>query len=209
MDESTHPLLDRADTSCMESREVARGEPRIEEPQRMQGEMRFEVSDDLVSGEHEARLLWNVLGILNLKAFSAQSDSVEGKAGRSLKSPRMLLTLWVYGIARGIGSAREIARLTKSEDAFRWIVGNVEVSHHKLSQFRVGHGEALNTLMTDVLASLMDKGLLSLDLVSQDGTRTRAAASAPSFRSYGSLLECRAQGSAHKLTLPNVTVNLV
>jgi transposase len=98
--------------------------------------------------------LWKVLGTLDLTAFSQQSGSIEGKAGRSLKSPRMLLTLWLYAIFMGVGSAREIARLTRSDVAYRWIVGDVEVSHHKLSQFRVCHGEALDTLMTNVSASL-------------------------------------------------------
>jgi hypothetical protein len=109
----------------------------------------------------------------------------------------MLLTLWLYAISRGVGSAREIARRIRSDLAFRWIVGDVEVGHHKLSEFRVGYGDALNTLMTDVLASLMEKGLLSLDLVAQDGTRTRAAASAPSFTTHGSLVQCREQAALH------------
>lgn len=52
-------------------------------------------------------------------------------------------------------------------------------------------------MMTNVLATLMSKGLLSLSLVAQDGTRTRAAATAPSFRSYGSLVECREQAELH------------
>jgi hypothetical protein len=43
----------------------------------------------------------------------------------------------------------------------------------------------------------MHKGLRSLDLVTQDGTRTRASASAPSFRSFGSLLQCREQAAPH------------
>lgn len=197
MDDSSLPLFDAAETSSLPGRDAGAGKPRIEEPQRMQGEMRFEVPDDAVSEVHEARTLWNLLGTLDLTAFGAKSASVEGKAGRSLKSPRMLLTLWLYAIARGVGSAREIARLTKSDLVYRWIVGDVDVSHHKLSQFRVGHGEALNMLMTNVLASLMEKGLLSLDLVAQDGTRTRAAATAPSFRTYGSLLQCREQAALH------------
>jgi transposase len=197
MDNSTASLFNSAEMMSSSPRPTAPGKPRIEEPQRVQGEMRFEIPDDAVPEGHQARVLWNVLGTLDLTAFGAKSASVEGKAGRSLKSPRMLLTLWLYAIARGIGSAREIARLTKSDVAYRWIVGDVEVSHHKLSQFRVGNGEALNTLMTDVLASLMEKGLLSLDLVAQDGTRTRAAASAPSFRTYGSLLHCREQAALH------------
>lgn len=51
--------------------------------------------------------------------------------------------------------------------------------------------------MTDVLATLMTQGLLSLAVVAQDGTRTRAAATAPSFRTYGSLLQCREQAKLH------------
>ena len=81
--------------------------------------------------------------------------------------------------------------MTTTDVGYRWIVGDLKLTHHKLSDFRVAHGQALNELMTDLLASLMEKGLLSLDLVAQDGTRTRAAATAPSFRTYGSLLECR------------------
>jgi transposase len=197
MDDSTVPLFDAADIKSEPPRGVVPGKPRIEEPQRVQGEMRFEVPEDAIPGDHPARVLWTVLGTLSLAGFASGSGSVEGKAGRTLKSPRMLLTLWLYAITRGVGSAREIARLTRTDVAYRWIVGDVEVGHHKLSQFRVGHGEALNTLMTDVLASLMEKGLLSLDLVAQDGTRTRAAASAPSFRTYGSLAQCREQAALH------------
>ncbi len=171
--------------------------PRILEPQRVQGEFRFEIPDDAVAVDHPARVLWRVLGTLDLCGFSIACQSVDGKAGRSLLSPRMLLTLWTYGISVGIGSAREIARLTMTDSAFRWIVGDLKVSHHKLSNFRVGHGTALDTLMTDVLGSLMEKGLISLDLVAQDGTRTRAAATAPSFRRHASLLECREQAALH------------
>ena len=171
--------------------------PRVVEPERSQGEMRLEIPDLLVSASHPARLLWNVLGTVDLSAFEEKCGSVEGKAGRSLLSPRMLLTLWFYAISKAIGSAREIARLTLTDSAYRWIVGDLKVSHHKLSEFRVGYGEALSGLMTDILASLMAKGLLTLELVAQDGTRTRAAASAPSFRTYGSLLQCREQAALH------------
>ena len=173
------------------------GKPRIEEPQRAQGEMRFEFPEDALEPSHSARVLWNLLGKLDLEAFSKGCEAVEGAAGRSLKSPRMLLALWLYALSQAVGSAREIARLVRTDVAYRWIAGNVEVSHQKLSQFRVGYGEALNELMTDVLATLMNQGLLSLAVVAQDGTRIRAAASAPSFRTYGSLLECRQQAKLH------------
>lgn len=176
---------------------AAKPRVRIREPRRGQAEFRFEIPDDMISASHPARLIWDVLGTLDLSRFSAGCAAVEGRAGRSLLSPRMLLTLWSYAISQGVGSAREIERLTTTDVGYRWIVGDLKLTHHKLSDFRVAHGQALNELMTDLLASLMEKGLLSLDLVAQDGTRTRAAATAPSFRTYGSLLECREQAALH------------
>lgn len=171
--------------------------PRVREPQRAQGEIRFEIPDAMVSSTHPARLIWDVLGTLDLAGFTKGCESVAGHAGRSVLSPRMVLTLWLYAISQAVGSAREIERLTTTDIAYRWIVGDLKLTHHKLSDFRVANGEALNTLMTDVLASLLSKGLLSLELVAQDGTRTRAAATAPSFRTYGSLLQCREQAALH------------
>jgi transposase len=196
--ETTLPLFDDSPVTGTTSKATGKaGKPRIEEPQRAQGEMRFEIPEDALELSHPARVLWDILGKLDLAGFSKDADAVEGAPGRSLKSPRMLLTLWLYALTQAVGSAREIARLVRTDVAFRWIVGNLEISHQKLSQFRVGHGEALNELMTNVLATLMERGLLSLALVAQDGTRTRAAATAPSFRSYGSLLQCREQAALH------------
>lgn len=171
--------------------------PHIREPQRAQRVITFEVSEDALPPSHPARLLWDVLGGFDLAAFAAEVTSVSGEAGRPLLSPRMMLTLWLFAITEGVGSARKIARLVLRDAPYRWIVGDLHVSHEKLSAFRREHGVALDRLFTDVVATLMDKGLLSLDVVSQDGTRTRAAASAPSFRTYGSLLECREQAALH------------
>jgi len=159
--------------------------------------MRFEIPDDVLSPDHRARLLWRVVETLELSAFIAGAKAVEGHAGRPLASVRMLLTLWLYGISVGVGSARAIERLTVTDEAFKWIVGDQSVSHARLSQFRIGHGEALDRLFTDVLGVLLHTGLLSLDLVAQDGTRVRASATAPSFRSEASLERCREQAALH------------
>jgi hypothetical protein len=55
----------------------------------------------------------------------------------------------------------------------------------------------LTTFFTNVLAVLLHKQLLSLNLVAQDGTRVRADASAPSFRRAESLQACREQAQLH------------
>lgn len=174
-----------------------KSKPRVAEPQRRQSLIRFEMPEDTLAPTHPARVLWDVVGTLDLSAFLRDVKAVEGTVGRKTLSPRMKLTLWLYAISTGVGSAREIARLVRSDDAYRWIVGDLEVGHHALSLFRVEHGAALDKLMTDILASLVYKGVLSLDVVAQDGIRIRAAATAPSFRRYESLLECREQAALH------------
>ncbi|MEI8259461.1 MAG: IS1182 family transposase [Deltaproteobacteria bacterium] len=177
--------------------ETRKPRARTVEPNRSQGVIRFEMPELMLPPSHRARVIDQVVGTLDLSGFTVESTSVDGHAGRSTLSPRMMLTLWLYAISESIGSARRIARLVKSDDAFRWIVGGVAVSHHSLSAFRVGHGARFNQLLTDILAVLMHKGLLLLDLVAQDGTRIRANASAPSFRRHESLLECREQAALH------------
>ena len=190
------PLFDPAEIPKRDAPQQS-GRPRIREPERRQGEIVFAIPEDALPATHPARVIWTVLGTVSLALFTKGCEAVEGGAGRPMLSPRMLLTLWIYAISEGVGSAREIARLTRTQLEYRWIVGDLAVSHDKLAQFRVGNGEALNQLMTDILASLMEKGLVSLKLVAQDGTRTRAAATAPSFRTYGSLLQCREQAALH------------
>lgn len=170
---------------------------RTREPNRTQGVIRFEMPEDTLPPDHTARLLWRVVETLDLSDFLADAKALEGRAGRAVTSVRMLLTLWLYAISRGIGSAREIARLVTSDDGFRWIVGDQEVGRTVLSEFRVTHEAALDKLFTDVLGVLLHKGLLSLTLVAQDGTRVRAWASAPSFRRQASLEECREQAALH------------
>jgi transposase len=175
----------------------SKGKPRVQEPRRNQGVIRFEMPEDALEPTHRARILWDVTGTLELGLFLAGVKAVEGTVGRKTLSPRMKLVLWLYAISEGIGSAREIERRVASDTAYRWIVGDLSVGHHTLSAFRVEHGAALDQLMTDILGALMYKGLLSLDLAAQDGIRIRAAATAPSFRTYGSLLECREQAALH------------
>lgn len=170
---------------------------RVREPERKQGRLVFEIPEDRLDPEHPARVIWSVVSNLDLTAFLDGAKAVEGRPGRSRLSPAMLLSVWLYALSRGVGSAREIARLLETDEAFRWIAGRVPVSHHTLSQFRVGHFGALNGLMTQVLGTLMHKGLLSLERVAQDGTRVRAHASAPSFRTRAALEECRQQAELH------------
>lgn len=171
--------------------------PRVSRPVRNQSEMVFAMPEDALPPEHPARVLWSVFERLDMSRFLVDARAVEGGSGRATTCPRMLLTLWTYAISRGVGSAREIERLTLSDSGYRWIVGDQRPSRATLSRFRVEHLEALDGLLTDILAALMEQGVLSLETVAIDGMRVRAAASAPSFRREASLEALREQAALH------------
>lgn len=171
--------------------------PRVTHPVRNQSEIRFELPEDALPPEHPARVLWSVLSRIDLSAFLEDARAVEGGSGRPTSSPRMLLTLWTYAISRGIGSAREIERLTRTDVAYLWIVGDQHPGRSTIAAFRVEHLAALDGVLTDVLAALVHQGVLSLETVAIDGMRVRANASAPSFRREASLEELREQAALH------------
>ena len=118
-------------------------------------------------------------------------------AGRDATDPRLLVALWLYACIRGIGSARELARRCEESVAFRWLCGGVTVNHRLLSDFRTDHGEALDELFTQVIASLVDKDVVSVSRVSQDGVRVRVSAGASSFRREERLQKLLAEAKQH------------
>ena len=170
---------------------------KIREPCRGQVEFKSVAIDDELPPDHLARTLDRIVGSLDLKPFVRRSKSVVGNLGRPVLSPRMILTLWLYAMIEGVGSAREIERLTRAHVGYRWIVGDIGVAHETLSQFRAHQGEAFSQALNEVLARLLQAGLLDLDVVAQDGTRIRASAGAPSFRSAPALEECREHARLH------------
>jgi transposase len=137
--------------------------------------------EQLIAEGHPARNIWAILGRLELSRFSGQIKSVEGHAGRNVWEPRLLIAIWIYAYSRGISSAREIERQCAYEPALRWLTGLKVVNHHTLSDFRVEHGEALQDLFVQVLGVLTLEKLVTLERVTVDGTKVRAAVNKKTF----------------------------
>jgi len=151
--------------------------------------------------EHPARAIWAVVARLDLCALYAQIAARDEVAGAPAIDPQLLLALWVYATSEGEGSARELGRLTRCHDAYRWLCGGVEVGYHTLSDFRSQQGAVLDELITQVLALLLQQELVDLHRVAQDGTRVRASAGASSFRRTQTLQALMAEARAHLETV--------
>lgn len=162
---------------------------RYETVDRTQIELRPCDLEELLPPGHAARLVWRFAEGLDLTTFYAAIKAREGQAGRPPTDPRVLVALWLYATIDGVGSAREVARLSESHDAYRWLRGGVPLNYHMLSDFRVDHAAALDDLLTQSIASLRHQGIVTLARVAQDGTRVRASAGVGSFRREGTLRE--------------------
>ena len=188
-----------SDFDAEAGREAGEAKPpvRLRTPERRQMAMVVQCPDDLVGPMHPVRMVMAVVEKLDLSRFCQPIKAREGMAGRDATDPQLLVGLWLYACIRGIGSARELARRCEDSAAFRWLCGGVSVNHRLLSDFRTDHGDALDALFTQVIASLVDRDVVSVSRVSQDGVWVRVSAGAGSFRREPRLQELLEKAQQH------------
>ncbi len=158
------------------------GAPRLREPQRDQIELLPVHLDSLIGEDHPVRVIWAFAEAADLRALEDRIKARENRPGHPPISPRLMLALWLYATSQGVGSARALEGLCKSDDGYRWLCGGVSVNHHTLGDFRVDNADLLDRLLAEHLAALAKAGLVDLDTLTQDGVRIRANAGAASFR---------------------------
>jgi transposase len=158
------------------------GRPRLREPVRDQIELRAIDLDRLIGADHPARVIWDYVQRLDLGSLEQTVGAREHTPGQAPASPRLLLALWLYATSEGVGSARALARLCESHDAYRWLCGGVSVNYHGLADFRTVDSDLIDRLLTENVATLSAANVINLNEVVQDGVRVRASAGAASFR---------------------------
>lgn len=182
-------LFDLPPTGPGQDAETARGRPRVQRPNRGQLELRSVDLDGLLPADHRARVVWAFVEGLDLEPLYGAIRATEGEPGRPPIDPAILTALWLYATIEGVGSARALDRLCAEHDAYRWLCGGVSVNYHTLADFRIGHGELFDRLLTDGVAALIAEGLVTLSRVAQDGVRVRASAGSGSYRGRDALSE--------------------
>ena len=120
---------------------IGAGKPRLRVPIRDQIVVRWESLDDLLEADHPARIVWAAVCTLDLKSWLNEIKAIERHVGRDATDPRLLVALWVFATLKGMGSARELARLCAECLPYQWLCGGVSVNYHMLSDFRSQGGE--------------------------------------------------------------------
>ena len=151
---------------------------------------------DLLPADHLARLIWDAVARLDLTAFYAPIVVVIGGPGHAATDPQILVALWLYALSQGETSARRLNDLCVEHLAYIWLCGGVSMNYHTLSDFRGQQLQALDDLLTQVLACLDQAGLITYEHTGQDGMRVRADAGAASFRRAATLEKRLAEARA-------------
>jgi transposase len=91
--------------------------------------------------------------------------------GRAAFDPEMMVALLLYGYCQGERSSRVIEKRCVRDVAYRVIAGGLHPDHATISRFRARHEKALVGLFSQVLRLLAAEGMVSLGLLSLDGTK--------------------------------------
>lgn len=168
---------------------------RVQRPERHQIQWRDASLDQMIPKDHRVRAVWAYVDRLDLAPLYSKIQAVAGGAGRDAVDPKILMALWMFAITEGISSARHLDRLCRRDLAYMWLCGEVGVNYHLLADFRTAHGESLDELLADTIATLMHQNIIALETVAQDGMRVRASAGSSSFRRQKSLEQCRQEAA--------------
>jgi len=142
---------------------------------------RFEF-DALIGSHHPARTVWAYVEQVDLSLLYERIRARAHTPGRPPPDPRVVLALWLYACIEGVGSARQLERLSEEQNGFRWLRGGVPLNYHLLSDFRWQASDVADRLLSEGVAALWSEGLIDLMSLSHDGVRIRASAGAASFR---------------------------
>lgn len=137
---------------------------------------------DWLAADH---LVWFVLDVVERLDTSGfhQSRRVGG-VGRAGYDPEMLLALLVYAYACGERSSRRIERLCLDHVAYRVACAQDAPDHSTLARFRAAHDQAFIDLFAQVLRLCSEAGMVSVGVISIDGTKIAANASKSANRSH-------------------------
>jgi transposase len=135
---------------------------------------------DWLPEDHLAWFVLDVVDELDLGAFYG-TYRADGRGG-AVYDPAMVLAVLLYAYCTGERSSRRIERQLIDDVAYRVLAANQQPDHATLARFRARHQDAIAELFAQVLGLCVAEGLVATGVVSIDGTKIEANASAWSNR---------------------------
>jgi len=116
--------------------------------------------------------------------------------GRAAFDPEMMVALLLYGYCQGERSSRLIEKRCVRDVGYRVITGGLRPDHATIARFRARHEKALGGLFSQVLRLLAAEGMVSLGLLSLDGTKLAGNAAQKANRTLPQIDKLLAEAAA-------------
>lgn len=126
--------------------------------------------DSMIKEDDPVRLIDEVLDHIDWTPWEAKYSVY----GRPPIHPRVLASIWIYALYRGIRSSRMVEEACAYRFDFMWLAKGLQPDHSTLSGFRTKFSEPLKGLFKQIGQIAMSMGLIRLGAVAFDGTRVKA-----------------------------------
>jgi transposase len=127
--------------------------------------------DDVISENHVVRVFSEILEGYD---WSDWESRYHGVLGQPPIHPRVLASLWLFGIRRGFRSSRMVEYMASHNFDFMWLAEGHQPDYSTLSKFRTKFEEELKDLFRHVVHVSMVAGFVDMLEVAADGTRVKA-----------------------------------
>ena len=127
--------------------------------------------DDRIPDDHVVRVFSEILAGYDWSAWEAH---YHGRLGQPPIHPRILATVWLYALRRGVRSSRQLEYTIRHNVDFMWLAEGHTPDHATLSAFRTKFADELKDLFRHIARVAMQAGFLKLVEVATDGTRVKA-----------------------------------
>ena len=133
--------------------------------------------DENIAPDAPVRIVNSIVDSLNLDNFKKLYKAT----GRCPYHPKMMLKTILYAYMNNIYSCRKIEQLLLRDIYFIWLAGYEKPDFITINRFRNRVKDEINTVFTQLVLILADKGLLSLDVEYVDGTKIESKANKYTF----------------------------
>ncbi|HKA98529.1 MAG TPA: transposase [Streptosporangiaceae bacterium] len=163
--------------------------PQRDQPLLMPVDMReWLPEDDLVF------IVLDAVAMLDLGGFRRRYRA-DGH-GRAAFDPEMMVALLLYAYCQGERSSWVIEKRCMRDVGYRVIAGGLYPDHATIARFRARHETALGRLFSQVLRLLAAEGMVSLGLLSLDGTKLAGNAAQKANRTLPQIEKILAEAAA-------------
>lgn len=142
--------------------------------------------DTVLADDHLARVVDEFIESLAVDRLNRHYEHTPGEAAYDL---RLLCKVWILAYARGITSARQLARECAENLAFRFLTDGQCPNHRTLSGFRRRYRRLLRWVFAKTVLVGRQMGLVRLGLVAIDSVKLQADARAARKRTAEQLQE--------------------